>query len=54
MTLATRDLKRQIFDEAWADFSSRVIEFEFKASNLVLLKHNGKFWDIFQEFPFHS
>jgi len=54
MTLATRDLKRQYFNQAWAEFSSRRIEFEFNASSLILFKHNQKFWEILGDFPFQS
>ena len=52
MTIATRDLTEEAFHNAWPDFESRKFEGSFKVKSLFLLKHNGKFWEIYQEFPF--
>lgn len=52
MTIATRDLTEAAFHSAWPEFSSREFGASFTAKSIFLLKHNGKFWDIYREFPF--
>ena len=52
MTLATRDLTEESFHKAWHEFSGRDFEAIFQVHSLFLLKHNGKTWDCFREFPF--
>ncbi len=52
LTLAFRDLKKQQFVEAWEEFQGRSFEADFTVSNISLLKHNGKLWEIFRDFPF--
>lgn len=52
MTIATRDLHKAAFHAAWDEFKEREFEASFKVSSLYLLKHNGKCWDQFREFPF--
>jgi len=52
MTIATRDLTREEFEKAWPEFKERKYEAVFNASAVYLLKHNGKFWDVYREFPF--
>ena len=52
VTIATRDLTREKFKEAWEIFKFRSYSNSFEAKELVLFKHNGKSWDIFKEFPF--
>ena len=52
LTVATRDLKEEDFPLAREDFSQRDFKADFKVKSLYLLKHNGKNWDIFKEFPF--
>ena len=54
MTIATRDLSTQNFNKAWGEFKNREFEASFLCKSLFLLKHNGKFWDIFQEFDFKN
>lgn len=51
MTVAFRDLKRQKFNAAWREFQHRPLQFEFTASNLTLLIHNGQRWNVHSEFP---
>jgi len=51
MTIAFRDLKKSNFFEAWKEFEGREYQTEFTASDLCLLKHNGKSWDIFHRSP---
>jgi len=52
VTVAFRDLKRQNFRKAWAEFENEPLEFEFMASNLTLLLHDGRRWNVKEEFPF--
>ena len=46
MTIATRDLQKSFFMKSWEEF--RVKEFirTFEVNSIVLLKHNGKLWNI--------
>lgn len=54
MTIATRDLNVSDFQAAWEAFQSRSFRASFNTRSLFLLKHNGKTWDLFMEFPFHG
>jgi 2'-5' RNA ligase len=47
MTIAFRDLKKPKFFEAWKEFEHRKYNAEFSVSDICLLKHNGKTWDIY-------
>jgi 2'-5' RNA ligase len=49
MTLATRDLSRNSYREAWSIFNNRTFRKDFVIDKLVLLKHNGRKWEIFHE-----
>ncbi|GAA0891697.1 2'-5' RNA ligase family protein [Fulvivirga kasyanovii] len=51
MTLAFRDLKKPAFFEAWKEFESKEFNASFTADKIILLKHNGKNWDVYREFP---
>ncbi|HEY9827061.1 MAG TPA: 2'-5' RNA ligase family protein [Stenomitos sp.] len=52
LTVAFRDLTVQNFNAAWAQFQSRSLFFEFVATHLTLLIHNGQCWTPYQTFPF--
>jgi 2'-5' RNA ligase len=52
MTIATRDLTKKMFHKAWPEFKGREFKASFTADSLHLLKHNGKHWEFFREFPF--
>jgi 2'-5' RNA ligase len=52
MTVAFRDLTQQNFDLAWEEFKSRSLHFEFTATDLTLLKHDGERWQVYSKFPF--
>jgi 2'-5' RNA ligase len=54
MTIATRDLEKSIFFEAWSEFREKEFFRTFEVNCISLLKHNGKYWDILSEFKFHS
>ena len=51
MTIATRDLKKSLFQVAWEEFKSKKFNATFDVNCIFLLKHNGKHWDIFGEYP---
>jgi 2'-5' RNA ligase len=46
ITIATRDLHKKDFAEAWPYFEKRVFNEEFDVKGLSLLKHNGAKWDV--------
>jgi 2'-5' RNA ligase len=54
MTIANRDLQKKLFYEAWEIFHSRKFFRKFPVESIFLLKHNGKYWDILEEFGFYS
>ena len=54
MTVGFRDLTKQNFKSAWQEFQQRQIHFEFTATQLTLLIHDGRRWNVKTEFPFSS
>jgi 2'-5' RNA ligase len=52
ITIATRDLTTTAFGEAWPVMQKEKFTGDFRAESIFLLKHNGRSWDIYQEFPF--
>ena len=46
VTLATRDLYKKAFQEAWEIFSKRKYEVSWMVDGISLLRHNKKNWDI--------
>ena len=54
MTIATRDLSEDAFEKSWPEYESKEFKASFKVESLFLLKHNGKHWDIYCEFPFDN
>jgi 2'-5' RNA ligase len=46
MTIAFRDLKKEVFPDAWNYFSKIDYYRIFKADNLTLLRHDGTKWQI--------
>ena len=54
MTVATRDLTKQAFAEAWPDYQDEEFTGSFSVSSLFLMKHNGRHWDVFREFAFRA
>jgi 2'-5' RNA ligase len=46
VTLATRDLYKKAFQEAWDIFSKKKYEALWIVSGLSLLRHNKKNWDV--------
>lgn len=51
VTLAFRDLKKQDFVAAWEEFKERKFERTCKVISISLLKHDGKKWNVFSDFP---
>jgi 2'-5' RNA ligase len=51
MTVAFRDLTKDNFQTAWLEFAGRSLHFEFTASALTLLLHDGSRWNISNQFP---
>jgi 2'-5' RNA ligase len=51
MTVAFRDLTKDNFQRAWLEFAGRSLDFEFTASALTLLIHDGSRWNISHQFP---
>jgi 2'-5' RNA ligase len=52
MTVGFKDLTKQNFRLAWQEFRSQQLYFEFTASCLTLLRHDGTRWQIQSEFSF--
>lgn len=54
MTVAFRDLKPASFRIAWPEFENRELEFEFMASALTLLLHDGQRWTVYEDFQLEA
>ena len=52
MTVAFRDLKKRDFHQAWPQFKERSSERKFTVSELTLLCHDGRHWNLDTQFPF--
>jgi len=52
LTIAVRDLKRSNFSAIWQNFENRIYTNSFMAKSLVLLKHNGRTWDVIRKIQF--
>ncbi len=52
LTVATRDLTKEAFSLAWPEFQKEEFKASFDVNSVFLLKHNGRNWDIMEEFPF--
>ena len=46
VTIATRDLYKKAFQEAWEIFSPKEYNAEWKIDSISLLRHNKKNWDV--------
>lgn len=46
ITIATRDLRKSAFAEAWPQFESKSFQETFTATGLSLLRHNGQIWEV--------
>jgi len=52
LTLAFRDLKKEVFPAAWEDFKQRKFQGEFTIDKITLMKHDGKRWHTFHDLCF--
>ena len=52
VTIAFRDLKKQLFNEAFASLKEQKYEASFAINSFWLLKHTGKEWQQHEEFIF--
>lgn len=50
LTVASRNLTRQTFRQAWTELQTHQVEFEFVGDRLTLLIHDGQRWQIRSEF----
>ena len=54
ITIATRDLHKQAFAEAWSYFENKKFEVSFEATGLSTLRHNTKAWDVIHTALFNN
>lgn len=54
VTLATRDLYKKAFHEAWEVFSEKKYEAAWLVNGISLLRHNKKNWDVIFTFQFED
>lgn len=54
VTIASRDLSKKAYREAWPEFKNRNFEARFDVSSFHLLKHNGKVWELHREISFRE
>ena len=52
ITLAFRDLKKELFEKAWAEFKEKKFAANFIIDKITLLKHDGKVWNPYADFDF--
>jgi len=46
VTIATRDLRKKAYAEAWTIFEKKTYEARWQVDGISLLKHNQKNWDV--------
>ena len=54
ITIATRDLFKRSFHEAWPIFEKETFEAEWEANALSVLRHNKKNWDVVHTSQFQN
>ena len=54
ITIATRDLRKEDFPEAWARFSKEKYEAKFAANEIALLRNTPGRWDIIHQSKFNT
>lgn len=52
ITIATRDIHKKAFYEAWPLLEQKAFKEEWTADSISILKHNTKNWDIYHTAPF--
>ncbi|MGD1846655.1 MAG: 2'-5' RNA ligase family protein [Salibacteraceae bacterium] len=51
ITVAFRDLRKTDFETAWKQLETTSFKATWNISDLAVLKHDGKRWNIWQQFP---
>jgi 2'-5' RNA ligase len=54
ITIATRDLHKRAFAEAWPYFETKKYEVQFEVTGLGVLRHNTRHWDVVHTAPFST
>jgi len=54
MTLAFRDLSKDVFQRIWEEFRRQNFEADFETNSAFLLRHTGRIWEINREFHMSS
>lgn len=49
LTLAFRDLKKDVFNLAWKEFSSKPYNANWRVESIFILKHNGSIWEKYKQ-----
>jgi 2'-5' RNA ligase len=52
ITIATRDLSKAAFAEAWSHFEAKTFRECWQVDAVSILKHNGRGWDVWHAAPF--
>lgn len=51
ITIAFRDIPPEVFPEIWKEYKNKKFKRSFRVEHFSLLKHDGKQWQPFKEFP---
>ncbi|GHA31954.1 2'-5' RNA ligase [Salinimicrobium marinum] len=54
ITIATRDLEKEVYKQVWPKFKNREFKAAFRAESFILFRHDGKTWQICEEFEFSA
>ena len=54
ITVAFRDLKKEQFAKAWQNYKEKEFKASFTCDAIMLLKHDGKRWNVYKTFPLHA
>jgi 2'-5' RNA ligase len=54
ITLAFRDLKKPNFDKAWDEFKEKEFHADFMVTQITLLKHTGRVWQVLHDFSLQA
>lgn len=54
VTVASRDLSKEAYRQAWPEFKNRNFKARFDVRSFHLLKHNGKIWKLHREIFFRE
>ena len=50
LTVASRNINKPIFKQAWSELQPQSIEFQFRSDRITLLLHDGQRWQVRSEF----